>query len=491
MPIERIPADEAFKRFRRNRASVWPDGRKNGSRLEGVATVTTTPSFEFSRETPVLTIGSCFARNIERHLVSLGFDLPMTRVALPREERVSEVANDILNKYSVHSIENELRWAFEPCQVPEISLFLETTDGLWHDPQLAPNILPATLERVAERRREVMEATREMARCGLVIITLGLAESWFDIETGLYLNGAPPPAALNRYPGRFALDILSYSEILDSLERIRELVKQHGRADAKILITTSPVPFKATFSGEDALVANCYSKSVQRAACREFSARHSDVDYFPSYEVVTLTERKTAFEVDNIHVRHAVVAQIMETVLEAYCPGLVEPKLSKPRLATREAHELAAAKYFKRGQYKEAATTLKSLITNFDQELSDAQRIEHLTQMGVSYLRARLPEEGVAALKLALAEDPTNALINYHTGLGLARLKQSHAATRYFENAFALSPQTPDHAWRLGEELFRQGEVERAHNLAGQALAIDPDHAHARELLEKSAIKAA
>ncbi|MGH7026584.1 GSCFA domain-containing protein [Brevundimonas sp.] len=491
MPIERIPADEAFKRFRHNRASIWPDGRKNGARLEGVATVTTKPSFEFSRDTPVLTIGSCFARNIERHLVSLGFELPMTKVALPREERVSETANDILNKYSVHSIENELRWAFEPCPVPETSLFLETEDGLWHDPQLAPNIIPASFERVVERRKEVMNATREMARCGLVIITLGLAESWFDLETGLYLNGAPPPAALKRYPGRFALDVLSYSEVLESLERIRELVRRHGRPDAKILITTSPVPFKATFSGEDALTANCYSKSVQRAACREFSSAHNDVDYFPSYEVVTLTERKLAFEVDNIHVRHAVVAQIMETVIAAYCPGLVQPKADAPRLTTLKAHEVAAAKAFKRGQYEATASIIKALIEKYDRDLTDAQRAEHLTQMGVAYLRAGLPAEGVIALKLALAENPTSARLNYKTGLGFARMKQSKSAVRYFENALALEPDTPDHAWRLGEELLRLGENERPKTLAERALQLDPEHPHARKLLERLADKAA
>ncbi|QTC87337.1 GSCFA domain-containing protein [Brevundimonas pondensis] len=485
MPIERIPAEEAFKRFRHNRASVWPDGRKNGARLEGIATVTTTPSFEFSRDTPVLTIGSCFARNIERHLVSLGFDLPMTKVVLPREERVSETANDILNKYSVHSIENELRWAFEPCPVPETALFLQTEDGLWHDPQLAPNIIPAAFERVVERRREVMDATREMARCGLIIITLGLAESWFDLETGLYLNGAPPPAALKRYPGRFALDVLSYGEILESLERIRELVKRHGRPDAKILITTSPVPFKATFSGEDALVANCYSKSVQRAACREFSGMHGDVDYFPSYEVVTLTERKLAFEVDNIHVRHNVVAQIMETVLATYCPGLLQPKAAAPRLTTLEAHETAAAKHFKRGEYEAAAGVLKALFEKYGKDLSDIQRAEHLSKMGVAYLRARQPADGVAALKLALSEDPTNARINYKTGLGLARMKQPQAAVRYFENALALEPGLPDHSWRLGEELFRLGQTERARTLAEKTLQLDPTHAHAQELLEK------
>src|SRR6185503_12468341 len=104
---------------------------------------------------------------------------------------------------------------------------------------------------------------RQLPECRIVVITLGLAEAWFDHETGLYLNTAPPLQATNRNPDRFSLDVLDYEDILSALERIYGLLSAHGHPDVKVLITVSPVPFKATFSGQDAITANTYSKAVQ------------------------------------------------------------------------------------------------------------------------------------------------------------------------------------------------------------------------------------
>jgi hypothetical protein len=52
--------------------------------------------------------------------------------------------------------------------------------------------------------------------------------------------------------------------------------------------TVSPVPLYLTFSGEDIIVANTYSKSVLRAACDAVENSREHVDYFPSY--VTLLD---------------------------------------------------------------------------------------------------------------------------------------------------------------------------------------------------------
>ncbi|WP_269220334.1 GSCFA domain-containing protein [Brevundimonas vesicularis] len=497
MPVVRIPADDAFASLRRNRVAAWPDGRKNGKRLEGVAQVAVTPTFSFGLDTPVLTIGSCFARNIERHLQELGFDLPMTKVDIPRDERVSETANDILNKYSVHSIENEIRWAFEGVSIKPEKLFLELEDGFWHDPQLAPNLLPSSFERVKARHDQVMAATRELARCGLVIITLGLAESWFDLETQLYLNGAPPPAALKRYPGRFTLDVLTHDEILDSLERIHALVAKYSNMNAKMLITTSPVPFKATFSGEDALAANCYSKSVQRAACQVFSAAHNDVDYFPSYEVVTLTDRARAYEVDNIHVRPNVVQGIMNSVVKAYCPDVVvedEVRIEvEEQPKSRDELRRWADKHFKLANYDDAAAGFGALFDQYGHEMTDEERGDVLTSKGVAYLRARRPIEGVSALKAALAETPLDARLHYKLGLGNARLARRDRALVFFDNAFRLAPDAPDHAWRYGEEARRAGLFEQAKALFQKALTLAPDDQRAADglaLVERQSIGA-
>src|SRR5690349_1120149 len=98
MPIVRLSAEEANRNLRRNRVSMWPDGRLPTGRLGDLAKVSFSPGFEISKTDRILTIGSCFAREMERRLASLGFELPMTKVVLPKEERYTKTENDLLIK---------------------------------------------------------------------------------------------------------------------------------------------------------------------------------------------------------------------------------------------------------------------------------------------------------------------------------------------------------------------------------------------------------
>ncbi|WP_426959671.1 GSCFA domain-containing protein [Muricoccus radiodurans] len=491
MPIERIPATEAFARVQKTAHAFWPDGRGPTNRLTGVARAVPSPSFTFSRDMPVMTIGSCFARNIERRLVQLGFELPMTAVNIPREERVSETANDILNKYTVHSMENEIRWAFEAPGVPHEELFLDLGDGTWHDPHLAPNLVPASFDRVLERRREVQAAMARLPECGLVIVTLGLAEAWYDLRTSLYLNGTPPRAAIAREPDRFCLDVLGHDEILEGLERIRALLARYGHPEARMLVTVSPVPFKATFTGRDALVANSYSKSVQRAACESFVRQHADVDYFPSYEAVTLTDRRIAFEVDNIHVRPEVVDAIMATVLETYAgaaPGGAAAAGDVPGLNRRSdpAQVMSAASaFFREQRYDECAAAYDYLFRKHGAKLDHAMRAQALARHGVVLLRLRRTQEGVAQLLAAIAYDPGDARLHFKLGIGFSRLRQPEEAAQWLGKAVALDPRSADYRWRLGSELIRLERPEEAVLHLDEALRLDPDHAAARDELAR------
>lgn len=299
------------------------------TRLQGLMSVAARPGFRFSIDDTIMTIGSCFARELELYLHARGFDVPSLSVNIPENERLPGTKpNVILNKYSVHSMANELRWAFTelPC-APE-TFYLQAGDDLWHDAHLVHNLLPASMERVQERRRAVMEMTAQLGNCRVIVITLGLVECWFDREADLYLNGIPPKFALTTQPDRFELRVLDYADVLDTLTEIHTLINQYGHPQAKILLTVSPVPFKSSMTGQDAVTANTYGKSVQRAAAEVFAATHENVDYFPSYEIVALSPRNLAYELDNIHVTPAAVDLIMTTVLDAYCDPLPDSRAS-------------------------------------------------------------------------------------------------------------------------------------------------------------------
>jgi hypothetical protein len=56
---------------------------------------------------------------------------------------------------------------------------------------------------------------------------------------------------------------------------------------ARVILTVSPVPLVATAADRHVLVSTVYSKSVLRVAAEELERNHANVQYFPSYEIIT------------------------------------------------------------------------------------------------------------------------------------------------------------------------------------------------------------
>ena len=138
----------------------------------------------------------------------------------------------------------------------------------------------------------------------VVVVTLGLIETWRNDATGNTFRQIPHPAVFGPLGANFHR--LTVADMLDDLERIRRVVRD--TLGATLVLTTSPVPLHATFTKLDVRVANMESKSRIRAAVSEFVERHPDVRYFHSYEMVVTAERQSDFfREDGRHVhRHAV-----------------------------------------------------------------------------------------------------------------------------------------------------------------------------------------
>jgi len=448
MPLARFSATDANRNLRRNRASMWPDGRLPTERLGELAKLTFKPSFTFSKADRIMTIGSCFAREMEHRLATLGFDLPMKAVVVPPEERATKTENDLISKFTVESMENELVWASGQAPPAPEKLFLEVGEGLWHDPQLVNNVHPASIERVGERRAMVQDAFRQLPSCRIVIITLGLAEAWFDHETGLYLNTAPPLPAINRHPDRFSLDVLDYEDISTALERIYALLKAHGHPDFKVLITVSPVPFKATFTGEDAITANSYSKAVQRAACQAFVARHENVDYFPSFEIVTLSHRELVYERDNVHIGGSTVAYIVDQVLGNYTPDLefkpakvATPKTRRANVEDNHLDFFARAKHhFEAEEFDPAAECCRAAIDRFYERMSDREKGSVHSLYGSTLTRLGRWDEAAAQFEVCTRTSPAEAEHWHKLGRAYHRLGRRKDAIAALERAAEISP---------------------------------------------------
>jgi|SRR5665213_1678564 len=94
----------------------------------------------------------------------------------------------------------------------------------------------------------------------------------------------PQPSAFD--PSRHEFHNYRYGEIRDGLEETIELIRSVNPA-IRFVLTVSPVPLIATASGQHVLVATVQSKSTLRAVAGDLAADRSEIDYFPSYEIVS------------------------------------------------------------------------------------------------------------------------------------------------------------------------------------------------------------
>jgi hypothetical protein len=274
------------------------------------------PEFEIARDDRVFALGSCFARGVEGALASLGVDvasrtdafdhLPMRAIGWPI---------DYTNKYNTEAIRNELRWALEPGNPFPSSALQHLPDGRWLDPYASSNLEYANKKTTLEWHGLLSDLTGKISECRIVVITLGLIETFFDTKTGLYTNTTPH---LGAEPDRFRFRVLSFERVMEGLEDIYRLIASYGHPGAEIVVTVSPVPVGATFTGQDVVLANTFSKSVLRAAAGEWTLHHENVHYFPSYEIVMNSDRSVVWEKDGRHVRPPFVRQIMDLFIRTH-----------------------------------------------------------------------------------------------------------------------------------------------------------------------------
>ena len=134
----------------------------------------------------------------------------------------------------------------------------------------------------AARRR-----TREMfERTSLFVVTLGLAEVWYQRRSADGDDGAAEEEQVlwravpsDRFDSkRHGFRVSTVAENLENLRAIVRLVRKHCAPSASIVFTLSPVPLAATFRGVACVTANAVSKSVLRVAVDEL-LRENGVGY--------------------------------------------------------------------------------------------------------------------------------------------------------------------------------------------------------------------
>jgi hypothetical protein len=273
------------------------------------------PKFTLPADAKIFCIGSCFARNIEEHLIYNGLDVLSRRIISPKSEWAIR-PNGIVNKFTTPSMLNEIEWAARPPTVTAEMFSVQA--GLFHDLQLTPRAVGVSLERAIERRQYLSrEYFSRVFDADAVVITLGLDECWFDSRTQLHLNAAPSYKAVRAEPKRYQVRALSFAQTLSALEAVRGKIME-AKPQARFVVTVSPVPLQTTFIGNDPAVSTMRAKSMLRTVAEVMAQAHDNVAYFPSYEMVMLSPRERAFQWDQIHVTDEVVGGVISRFVRLY-----------------------------------------------------------------------------------------------------------------------------------------------------------------------------
>jgi len=279
-------------------------------------------TFSLQKSDTILTLGSCFARNVETHLSKFGCNVPALDMSGPESEINGQRLNRVIGLFTPPTFYQALVWAEQirkrDCIVRPSDcdrFFFDTGNGAIVDLGLAQPAKNSYLQCLA-RRQQLYKLYANAFTAECIMITPGLVETWFDRKENLYTVTAPLRNGQMFDSDRFSFRVLDCSECLESLLATVDLIREHNPS-VKFLITVSPVPLRYTFSDCDILIANTFSKCALRTACDEVIRKRPQIDYFPSFEAVTLSTRKVWLK-DRRHVDESMIGEIVAQVIRQY-----------------------------------------------------------------------------------------------------------------------------------------------------------------------------
>jgi len=274
-----------------------------------------------TREMPIASMGSCFAREIKTVLLREGFAYVAEEASHPASKHASAAWERLYNTFSMRQI---FEYTFEEWS-PVLRWWVAPSSGKIQDPYRRIILYDELDEAEADFLNHRACSRRALERAEILILTLGLTEIWRDrndgavicLPSGPYVNEGGDMS-------RYEFKVSRFRENLANLEVIHGIMARHNPA-CKILVTVSPVHLWATFrNDEDVISASCNSKSTLRACADEFAANHDNVFYFPAYEMATiyrpmLGEAVFAEGRENFHVNQETVDFIMDGFFRCYC----------------------------------------------------------------------------------------------------------------------------------------------------------------------------
>lgn len=309
-------------------SAFWRSGvvQSDPNRMEGLYK----RKFDIARTDRIVTAGSCFAQHIARHLRSAGFWVIDAERPVPgmTKETARAFGYGLFSaRYgNIYTTRQLLQLLQEASGKATPANIIWERNGRFFDalrPSVEPDGLASPEEVEIHRLSHVRHVGRMLRKADVFIFTFGLTEAWTDRESGTVYPTAPGVIAGHYDPGRFTFRNFTFRDIYNDFVEVRSILRE-VRPNIRFVVTVSPVPLTATASGRHVLAATVHSKSILRAVAGELEQEFDDVDYFPSFEIITNPAARSGFFADNLrNIDQAGVAAAMRTFMSAHVSDYV------------------------------------------------------------------------------------------------------------------------------------------------------------------------
>ncbi len=253
---------------------------------------------KISLQTPVLTMGSCFAEVLGSRL---------------SENKIPTLANPFGTIFNPISMAKLFKQAVDN-QVPDEDLFVEK-QGVWFHYDFHSSLWGQNKEELAECLTQKMQEVKGwLQKTDFLIFTFGTAFVYRHLETRQIV------ANCHKMPNKlFQKELLSTTALTEDFKQLHNLLSVLNPS-VTIILTVSPVRHT-----RDTLPLNAVSKSILRVACHELSESLEKVCYFPAYELLMDDLRDYRFyKPDLIHPNEVAEEYIFQKFSEKYFNDLLK-----------------------------------------------------------------------------------------------------------------------------------------------------------------------
>ncbi len=292
------------------------------------------PSFQISHNDKLISIGSCFSKNIGKKF---------------QERKFSICINPFGQQYNPYSIANSIERLLIGKTYTKTDLVCH--DELYHSYDHHGSFSRSTKEETLEViNSNLLEASAALKNVNVLFLTFGTSHV-FSLKQGQIVSNCHKLSGNN-----FDKRLLTPNEMVEVLTRAISKLRTANR-ELRIILTISPVRYFAFGHYE-----NSVSKAHLFTALHELQNQFPDLYYFPAYELVMDDLRDYRFfSEDMLHPNYQATDYVWQSFADTFFSkatvGLIKEveeiiaaAKHRPRNENSEAHKKFVEKYLKKAE---------------------------------------------------------------------------------------------------------------------------------------------